>query len=102
MRNPTHAEKLYWTRLVETIGCIACRLDGNQNPSATIHHIDGRTKPGAHSKVLPLCAGHHQAGGEDAPAIHPWKARFIKRYGSQESLKALCDQLLDGCANENL
>ena len=29
---------------------------------------------------------HHQTGGEDAPAIHPFKARFEKKYGKQMDL----------------
>ena len=70
-------------------GCIACYLDGIKNTHVSIHHIDGRTKPGAHSRVLPLCAPHHQTGGEDAPAIHPWKARFEAKYGKQWDLLKL-------------
>ena len=67
----------------------------------SIHHIDGRTKPGAHRKVLPLCAGHHQDGtGNDKSriAVHPYKRRFEARYGSQMELKALCDALLERAA----
>ncbi|MEN6540877.1 MAG: Ref family recombination enhancement nuclease [Mizugakiibacter sp.] len=95
--NPTKGEKLYWSRLVSAIGCIACRLDGITNNHCSIHHIDGRTKPGAHMNVLPLCAGHHQDGtdGTDKIAVHPWKARFEARYGKQEYLKAKCDAILD-------
>lgn len=43
-------------------------------------------------RVLSLCAGHHQ-DGTGAPgliAVHPWKARFEKLYGSQERLLAEC------------
>lgn len=93
--NPTRAEKMYWSRLVSTVGCIACRVEQSiVNTHCSIHHIDGRTKPGAHSNVLPLCAEHHQTGGETAPAIHPWKRRFEAKYGTQGALKAMCDELL--------
>ncbi len=88
----TPAEKIIWSKLAE-IGCIACMKDGFYNPHVSIHHVDGRTKPGCHRNVLPLCAGHHQDGaGEDKTmlAVHPWKARFERRYGSQESLVAEC------------
>jgi len=45
-------------------------------------------------KVLPLCAPHHQTGGEAAPSIHPWKARFEQKYGTQESLMLMCQEIL--------
>ena len=96
MSNPTKLEKLHWSR-VAAIGCIACALDGEENQTVSIHHTDGRTKPGAHKKVLPLCAGHHQDGtGNDREmiAIHPWKSRFEARYGTQEQLLELTEQLI--------
>ena len=86
--NPTKAEKALWSRMAD-FGCIACHLDGLKNTYVSIHHIDGRTKPGAHSKVLPLCGPHHQVGGTEAPSIHPWKARFEEKYGTQEHLLKL-------------
>lgn len=97
---PTKSDKLYWDRLA-SLGCIACLIDGINSPDVSIHHIDGRTKPGAHRKVLPLCAGHHQNGtGNDKTiiAIHPYKRRFEARYGSQTALKAMCDGLLERAA----
>ena len=92
--NPTRTEKLYWSRLVSTVGCIACRIEQNiVNTHCSIHHIDGRTKPGAHMNVLPLCGPHHQTGGEGV-AIHPFKRQWEAKYGKQDALKATCDQLL--------
>ncbi|NRB39917.1 MAG: recombination enhancement function domain protein [Pseudomonadales bacterium] len=40
-------------------------IDSTETASAglqyiSLHHIDGRTKPGAHAKILPLCRYHHQ------------------------------------------
>jgi hypothetical protein len=87
MSNPTKKEKNLWDKMCG-LGCIACKKDGNYNPVVSIHHIDGRTKLGAHRRVLPLCANHHQTGGEDAPAIHPWKKQFEKKYGNQYDLLA--------------
>jgi len=92
---PTAAERDLWDALAE-LGCIACRKDGRVNPVVSIHHIDGRTKPGAHRKVLPLCAGHHQ-DGTGAPgliAVHPYKARFEAKYGRQTDLLDDCLQML--------
>jgi hypothetical protein len=88
MRSPTAEEKTLWDRMA-ALGCIACREDGKMNRHVSIHHTDGRTKPGCHKKVLPLCAGHHQDGtGEDKDliAVHPDKRRFEERYGTQEEL----------------
>lgn len=95
MSNPTRAEKLLWDQLASVVGCIACRIDGIVNHHVSIHHIDGRTKPGAHSRVLPLCDRHHQTGGEEAPAIHPWKRRFEAKYGTQGELMEKCREMLD-------
>lgn len=95
MSNPTRAEKLYWSRIASVVGCIACRMDGNINMYVSIHHIDGRTKKGAHMRVLPLCARHHQTGGEDAPSVHPWKSRFEEKYGTQEFLLDAVNQMIE-------
>ena len=94
--NPTKADKAYWSKLIEVVGCIACRLDGNPNHHATIHHCDGRTKPGAHGRVIPLCFQHHQGGGTDPPSVHPYKARFEARYGTQEELAKQCADAILG------
>lgn len=92
-RNPNKEEKALWSKLAE-IGCIACRKEERLNTYVSIHHIDGRTKPDAHKKVLPLCASHHQDQGDGVIAVHPWKARFEEKYGKQESLLAECMELI--------
>ena len=94
MINPTKAEKAFWDDLCSIVGCIACRIDGIFNTHVSIHHIDGRTKPGAHMKVLPLCDRHHQTGGEEAPSVHPWKARFEAKYGKQMELLSECKKIM--------
>lgn len=96
-RSRTPAEMVLHDRLANEIGCIACVKDGRRNTHVSIHHVDGRTKPGCHLLVLPLCAGHHQDGtGEDKTliAVHPWKARFEKRYGQQLALVDECMTIL--------
>lgn len=95
-RAVTAAEKVLWSKLAE-MGCIACMKDGRYNPHVSIHHVDGRTKPGCHRLVLALCSGHHQDGtGEDKSliAVHPWKAQFELIYGSQMDLVAECMKLI--------
>jgi hypothetical protein len=88
---PSKADKALWSAMAQ-LGCIACHKDGYDNPMVSIHHIDGRTKPGAHKLVLPLCAGHHQdaTGKPGLLAVHPWKTRFESRYGKQTDLLAEC------------
>ncbi|WP_330114095.1 Ref family recombination enhancement nuclease [Pseudomonas sp. JS3066] len=93
-RTVTQAQKDWHHMLVSGVGCIACRVEaGEFNDFCSIHHIDGRTKPHAHWNVLPLCAAHHQTGGEGV-AFHHNKARFEKRFGTQRELLERCMQLL--------
>jgi hypothetical protein len=94
---PPTAEEVRFMDAIASLGCVACRKDGIANPWGSIHHIDGRTKPGAHFLVLFLCAGHHQAGtGENKTliAVHPDKARFEGRYGTQRELLAECISMI--------
>ena len=89
-RTPNAAEHRFMDA-IGSLGCVACAIDGNVNPWISLHHIDGRTKPDAHLKVIGLCAGHHQQGtGNDASmiAVHPNKARFEAKYGTQYELLA--------------
>lgn len=87
------AQKAFHDQLVSGIGCVACRMDNIFNDYVSIHHIDGRTKPDAHWKVLPLCASHHQDDGL-AIAVHPHKAMFETRYGKQMDLLVWCIEQL--------
>lgn len=98
-RSVTTIEKSYWSRLASDVGCIACRLDGRSNHYVSIHHVDGRTKPGCHMLVLTLCAEHHQQDDTDVlkrVAVHPNKGRFESIYGCQELLIELCRNILMG------
>lgn len=92
---PTKAEKKYHDDLCRLVGCIACRIDGVFNDYVSVHHCEGRTKPGCEMKVLPLCSEHHQTGGEEAPSIHPWLNKFQAKYGTQEELMLMCQEILD-------
>lgn len=94
---PPTAEESRFMDAIAKLGCIACRKDGWENLDVSVHHIDGRTKPSAHLLVLPLCAGHHQAGtGPNSAliAVHPDKARFEARYGTQRELLTECIAML--------
>lgn len=89
-RAPT-AEEERVMHAIGGLGCIACLKDGITNPWISLHHIDGRTKPGAHLLVLPLCAPHHQQDDSDPlqrPSVHGRKATFTARYGTERELLA--------------
>jgi len=95
-RAVTASEKEFWDRLA-ALGCAACMREGVFEPDVSIHHVDGRTKPGCHMLVLPLCASHHQDGTGKNPhyiAVHPWKARFEARFGTQVEMIMRCAELL--------
>lgn len=94
-RSVSADQKRYWDALARHVGCIACRLKGWPTPPVSIHHIDGRTKPGAHWLVLPLCASHHQDDGRPGfTAVHPWKARFEREFAKQTDLLEQCRELV--------
>lgn len=87
-RTPTAAEQKHMN-LVGAMPCIACQKDGIYNEYISLHHTDGRVKPGAHFEVLPLCAPHHQHDDTDPwerIGIHPYKARFEALYGTSDEL----------------
>jgi hypothetical protein len=87
-RTPTAAEKQHM-QVVGNLPCIACEKDGHHNDYITLHHVDGRVKPDAHFKVLPLCGFHHQHEDTDPMGrigIHPNKARFEAIYGTSTEL----------------
>lgn len=70
---------------VAALGCISCRQEGIHNTWVSIHHAHGRTKPGCHMWVLPLCASHHVDDGT-AVARHPTKRRWEEKYGNEDDL----------------
>lgn len=71
-RTPTVAERVVMDALGK-LPCIACLQHGKESPLISLHHIDGRTKPGAHFLQLPLCIYHHQhAAPDNVRAEFPW------------------------------
>jgi hypothetical protein len=70
------------------LGCIVCRTQLEQLTPAEVHHLDGKTVPGAHLRTIPLCYHHHRSGVDNhtVTSRHPYRARFEARYGSEEGL----------------
>lgn len=97
-RSPTADEKRFMDRIC-SLGCIVCREHLGVHSEASPHHMEGRVKPGAHYKVLPLCGLHHQVPDTEKPprwhARHPDKADFERAYGTEMSLYHRCLELLE-------
>ena len=60
---------------VSNLGCIVCLLFLEENTPCSPHHMDGKTKPGAHLKTIGLCSRHHQVSDTHKPK------RWISRHG---------------------
>lgn len=91
-----NAEERKWMDAAGQLPCIACLQLGVTNTEISLHHIDGRTKAGAHLKTIPLCYAHHQ-GGESSGSfvsIHPWKRRFEDTFGRQDELLDQCRRMI--------
>lgn len=96
-RPPTAEEARFMDRMGK-LPCIACLKDGWTNHVISLHHIDGRTKPGAHFLVIPLCGQHHQQDDSDIRqriSVHGRKATFQARYGTERELLAECVAMLE-------
>jgi len=93
-RNATEAEKRHMEKVRE-LGCIACMNMGIHTPPeyTCIHHIDGKTKAGAHFKVLPLCDNHHSRYQKTGLHYNPTEWQEI--HGSQMKLLAQVDSLIN-------
>lgn len=88
-RNPTADERRHMAAVRE-LGCIACINQGFIRPYevapeyTVIHHVEGRTKPGAHFKVLPLCDTHHSR--YKVEGLHYNLTTWEAIHGTQEEL----------------
>ena len=74
-----------------SLGCIVCEKYYWVYTHASPHHMDGKTKPGAHYKVIPLCGRHHQVADTQKPKR--WVSRhgdgkraFEAEYGTEQEL----------------
>ena len=90
-----------WGRF-ESVGCVACRLDGFLNRCIQVHHLNIGGKAGqkrrGHDFTIPLCPWHHQ--GQDTgiclgPSLALESRKFRERYGSDDDLLAMTNSLLE-------
>ena len=96
-KRPNKAEK-EWLDAITELGCIVCLREHEVFSPAMPHHIDGKTKPGAHYNTIPLCAAHHQTGGcgGDCVARHVNKFQFEQTYGNEAELLEHTRRLVNG------
>jgi len=92
-RSPTAKEKHHLNKVGE-LTCIVCILQNLGDTPAAIHHINGKTKPGAHFLVIPLCSLHHQNGGYGV-ALHAGKKEFERKFGTESYLLEQTNKLLE-------
>jgi len=94
-RNPTADESRHMTA-VNKIGCIACLNMGIETPPeyTSTHHVEGKTKPGAHFKVLPLCPAHHIQYSREG--IHFNKYEWQIKHGTEAELLQQVEDILHG------
>ena len=91
-KTPTKAEKARWDKIGQ-IGCVVCRKYLKVFSPCSIHHIDGRTKPGSHDLTIGLCYQHHQ--GQYGTGLHSGKAEFERKYGTERELLEYQNRLID-------
>ena len=85
-RTPNKEEKTWLAKII-TLGCIVCHKELYVYTEASPHHIDGKTKAGAHLRSIPLCGRHHQIPGEGYVSRHgDGRARFETEYGTEQEL----------------
>lgn len=76
---------------VAGLGCVVCRnLEHEAAPAeyTGIHHIregQGSSQRASDYETLPLCAAHHQTGGEGV-AIHAGQKQWETKYGTELQL----------------
>ena len=96
-RTPRKAEK-EWMDKISQLGCIVCLKHEDVYSPAEIHHLEGKTKPEAHFRSIPLCFNHHREGSFNFLWVsrHPWKTEFEKRYGKEIDLLELTKKKVEG------
>lgn len=93
-RTPTKEEKAHMNR-VAALGCIVCWTLWDIYSPCEIHHIDGKTKPGAHLNVLGLCPCHHRLPGKGYVSRADGKKPFEAAYGTEQELKEITAVMLE-------
>jgi len=96
------ADKARFEKLRE-IGCITCRPNGYREPA--VHHlVEGNRLgpqftiplcPWCHQGIAPTGTTYREALSLIGPHFHGQKSAFVSKYGSERSLLALVDDILE-------
>jgi hypothetical protein len=104
---PTKAQKLRYERMTQ-LGCVCCRIMGDPERDAEIHHIvEGRKRLG-HEDSIALCGWHHRGLKEDfwsqvpdsevnevrGPSIANGKRAFNDHWGSEKELLGIQNEMI--------
>jgi hypothetical protein len=92
-RTPNKEESLWMDRIVQ-VGCIVCRIFKQVESPAEIHHLDGKTKPEAHKRTLPLCPCHHRIPGKGWVSRADGKKAFEAEYLPEDDLLEITQALV--------
>ncbi len=92
--------------LIRGLGCVACVLKNYPDAACEVHHVvEGRVRHG-HRETMGLCLWHHrgevsegytrqQMGGMIGPSLAHGSYDFADNFGSQATLVAVQDYILD-------
>lgn len=87
-RTPTKEESRHMIAIAN-FGCVVCCRELSVFTLPEVHHMDGKTKPGAHLKTIPLCPRHHRIPSNDGAWVSrhgDGKKPFEAAYGTEEEL----------------
>jgi len=92
-----HKDPAYLARVAE-LPCIVCEAYGEpQRTPTTVHHvIHGRfsQRKTPDRMAIPLCADHHQLGGNGKVALHNEPTKWKRLYGEDHTYTAIIQDRL--------
>lgn len=92
-----HKDPAYLARVAE-LTCIVCEAYGEpQRTPTTVHHvIHGRfsQRKTPDRMAIPLCADHHQLGGNGKVALHNEPTKWKRLYGEDHTYTAIIQDRL--------
>ena len=91
-------KKERFSRLSE-LGCIVCKVHYGVFTPCCIHHLTGINfrstgKKASDEETIGLCPAHHQYGDNDNPSIHARPVQFAEKFGSQENLLKITNEMI--------
>lgn len=92
-RSPDKQETLWLDRITQ-VGCIACRIFLKVESPAEVHHLDGKVKPGAHLRSIPLCPRHHRIPGRGWVSRADGKKAFEAEFMPEDDLLEVTQALV--------